>query len=1845
MIIKNSNQATDVQKDSHVSWEGKKDSKRFYVKKTISYGVWNFGVEPTSVPNISWEGGTTQTFKFYRERTNSIREGFSSWTEKQKEYYNDATLYNDNLPSDCKINKNGYEISFTFGKRDETSSDRVFTICACTDTETIFDAYIKVTQTKRDKYVTKLDNAVITVDNIPASGGTVSSGKLTYRKTFNTGETENATENITFTTVSATTKGVTESGVTDVKTIAAGETNQKSTTIDGVTLTHPAFTVKQDANVKSVKTNEYKTTESVILSVSPTVVYSSGGTVTFSLSRKYTLHKTVYQYSSGSTSGGGTDTNQGPETVSANQTYTVSGISGTTSTTGATFKIGTTTSARTIKFQTTYDSVKSNEATVEQKLDGPDSSKAFYYTDLKITTFSYATSGNTGYHFPASGGTITSTNCTLKGTYIWHYTSMEGKNSQETVDWQLSDLTGSMYTFTPTSKSADSLGTTTTSANNSYATISVTVKNLKHTYDGKQYDVKNNSGTSLTASSSVTLTRQGNSGTQSTTESHAKLTVSVSPTSYDYKGGSATLTAIMTKTYDVTWTSGSTSTKDIDTTVTGSTTFTGTYTIGSSTTTNNITVSNASVTIPNLGTSKDDREYTFTGRYNGYTGTATLTQTGNTITYTVTFNINNSYAKWYRNGSAITDTTVTKKFSEGTAYTSLKPDETPTWISGSDYKYEFANNYSDTTTGSAVSISSTLTKDITLYARWTQATAYIKVTWDPNGGTLSASSGSGSTTSPIYYYYKSGSVQVSTTDAGYKVSPTKTNYSFVGWVDSDGAHTMPYTLSLSSAHKFTANFTTTSKTIYWNSNGGEWSSSPTTQRSTTANYGSSVSSYTPTPSKTSTDSTTYSFSGWSLTASGSTVSFPYTITTLNTTFNFYAKYSSSTRYYTVTWSNTYKGSQLKVFADDTYADKTTSVAYNTSYSSLTAPGTNSQVSVGGTTNSPNTVYQTAVWYDNNDFATKIANSSKKVTGNCTIYLKYTYVKHKLTLNSNNADFAVGTSTTKTYTTLIDENTSTLVSPSNYSFTNIPSGKEFIGWSKSSNATSAEVSSDTLATYFTISEPTTYYAIFANGSYTITWQAASSDVATSIWSDNTSGSKTTKASGGSYFKNLSAPTSFNSAIYNSTKTIQFKNGAWYDSQTLSTLLSNSTKTVTGNATVYAAFTVYYKVTFNGNNGTVSMNNSSSYTTYLLSVTYSSYSATRTGYDFVGWNTSSSASTGLTGTKNLTGTLTLYAIWSKKSYTATWTKNITQSINAYWSDGTSSAKTSTIYYGDSIKSLSAPGTLNSTVRSTDGTVQYTLNWYYQDNGSDFTLLSNCTSTVSSNITIYAMVNTSSTSNTRYRIRLYPNGGTLTISGTSYNPYTFYDYSYISWPTYTLTRTGYTANGWSTSSSASSGSTSFNISGALDLYAVWNLASYTITWTSYPSGIAHWSDGTSSAKTNSASYGTKYSALSAPATSNNTVYNSGSTIQYTSDGNWYTTTTGSTTISGNSTTVTGTLTVYKHFSTKYKVILDCNGGTISSNSSTTKWEFYTTSFSWSSYVPYRSGKTFKGWASSSSATSGSTSGTCTVSSSVTYYATWSTTSYTITWNNTNTSVIIWSDNSTGSKTSSAAYGTKYSALTAPATLANPMKNSGDTIRYTGAWYTASTGGTLLSSSSSTVTGNTNVYLQLTIASYKLVLNPNGGTLTVGSSSYTSSSPYTTYVKSINLGSYTPTRSGYNFKGWSTSSSATSGVTTTVTITSSTTYYGVWKQVFTVTWNLNGGTYNSSTTNPTQSVESGSTVSFSTYTPTRSGYTFQGWATSSSATSGSTSGNSSAITSNTTFYAIWKSATLTPILLILAS
>ena len=1152
MNIKNNNKAVDVQKEQHVCWEGQKASRRFYVKKTETLIKTEYGSDPSTIPNISWEGGTTQKFNLYRKETYSIREGFTTRTEERIYNYPNAAFKNGDT-SGCTINNTPNQdgqytynnpFSVTFSKRDNASSDRTIVVYAMgLRGDTYEQANITITQTKRDKYVTKLDNATITTDLIPASGGNISSGKLTFRKTYNTGETETVTENVTFPTVSATTKGTTESGVTDVKTIAAGGTTQNQTTIDGVTLQHPSFTVKQAANIKTIKTPESKKTTSVILSVSPTTVYSSGGTVTFTLKRMYTLNKVVYQYTSGSTSGGGSDANQGPEAVNANQTYTITGITGVSSTKGTSYKIPASTSTRTIKFKTTYDGITSNEASVSQKLDGPDESKAFTYSNLAITKYSYA-KDKSGYHFPASGKTITATDCTLEGTYKWTYTSMENKSVTETVKWTFNDLTANMYTFRPTSVTSQSLGTSYAQEETHYAEIGVILQDLKHTYNGKQYDVKGSDGNSLKTDTVTILTRQGNRvERQESNAISTKLSVSVSPTSFTYTGGTATLTASLIKIFNQIWTSGATSTTPTNTDVTSSTTFTGVYKISGQTNNNTFSFTGNKPTIPNIQSSKTSRTYTFTGKYGSYSDTATLSQTGNTTLYTVTFHKNNTYAKWSKTTG---NESITEKFSKDTPYTSLIPGETPTWVEGSNLKYKFLGNYSTTTGGNAVTSSNLLTKDIDLYARWsTDSTGYVKVTWDPNDGQLSPVSTGASTTKAIYDYHNPGNIKCQPTDMGYKNVPSKTGYTFLGWYyNSTYYKTFPVSITLSTtAIQLNAMYTTTVKTIYWNSNGGTFSDG-STQKSEKKNYGASISAYSSSPSKTADTTTTYKFKGWALTTNGAVVTFPYTLTTTNTTFNFYAIYTSSANTYTVTWANT--DASIAIWADNTPQNKTSSVTHGTQYKALTAPAK----FANPIKNNGDTIRYTAAWYTLPANGVLLSTSTTQVTKDITVYAVLTISGYKVTLNPNNGTLTVSG---KAYTSSSPYITYVKGTFNLGSYTPTRSSYNFKGWSISSSATSGSTSS------VTIDRVITYYAAWKQV-FTITW-------------------------------NL--------------------NGGNIGGET-----SNKTESVESGSTV----------------------------------SFTKYTPTKTGYTFVGWSTNSSATSGSTsGTATITANTTYYAIWKSATLT--------------------------------------------------------------------------------------------------------------------------------------------------------------------------------------------------------------------------------------------------------------------------------------------------------------------------------------------------------------------------------------------------------------------------------------------------------------------------------------------------------------------------------------------------------------------------------------------------------------------
>ena len=114
---------------------------------------------------------------------------------------------------------------------------------------------------------------------------------------------------------------------------------------------------------------------------------------------------------------------------------------------------------------------------------------------------------------------------------------------------------------------------------------------------------------------------------------------------------------------------------------------------------------------------------------------------------------------------------------------------------------------------------------------------------------------------------------------------------------------------------------------------------------------------------------------------------------------------------------------------------------------------------------------------------------------------------------------------------------------------------------------------------------------------------------------------------------------------------------------------------------------------------------------------------------------------------------------------------------------------------------------------------------------------------------------------------------------------------------------------------------------------------------------------------------------------------------------------------------------------------------------------------------------------------------------------------------------------------------------------------------------------------------------------------------------------------------KNGYEIIGWNTSNSATTSswnVNTSKSISTNSTYYPITKlNTYMVSYNANGG----SGAPASQTKTTNNNLTLSSVKPTRVGYTFQGWGTSSSATTatyqpGGTYSNNKSIT----LYAVWK-------------
>ena len=312
------------------------------------------------------------------------------------------------------------------------------------------------------------------------------------------------------------------------------------------------------------------------------------------------------------------------------------------------------------------------------------------------------------------------------------------------------------------------------------------------------------------------------------------------------------------------------------------------------------------------------------------------------------------------------------------------------------------------------------------------------------------------------------------------------------------------------------------------------------------------------------------------------------------------------------------------------------------------------------------------------------------------------------------------------------------------------------------------------------------------------------------------------------------------------------------------------------------------------------------------------------------------------------------------------------------------------------------------------------------------------------------------------------------------------------------------------------------------------------------------------------------------------------------------------------------------QYTLTINPNGGTYNgSSSSTTVKQNYNSTYTVG--TPTRSYYNFSNWSKSGSgALSGSTftfgAGNATLT------ANWSAWTHTVTFNENGGTGVPSSQTKT--------YG---STLTLSST--KPTKSG---YTFVG-WGTNSSDTSVDYSAGGSYTRDQNGGTYTLYAIWKktltLAYNANGGSNTPSSSSkdvYNS-----TTNASFSISSATPARSGYTFIGWNTSNTATSASYNsgdTITISSNTTLYAIWKKTLTLSYNANGGSgAPNSQSKDIYNATTSASFTVSSTIPKYVGYTFLGWSTStSSETASYVGGNSISISSNTTLHAVWEPANI---------
>ena len=834
------------------------------------------------------------------------------------------------------------------------------------------------------------------------------------------------------------------------------------------------------------------------------------------------------------------------------------------------------------------------------------------------------------------------------------------------------------------------------------------------------------------------------------------------------------------------------------------------------------------------------------------------------------------------------------------------------------------------------------------------------------------------------------------------------------------------------------------------------------------------------------------------------------------------------------------------------------------------------------------------WYTASSGGSRVGTGTTVSASVTTLYAHYYTKSYTISFNSN------GGSAVSSKTVYYGNTYGSLPTPSRTNYT-------FNGWYTASSGGSLVIASTTMNT----AADHTLYAHWTRNTTTVSF-------------NNNGGS------GNIPSKTYNIGDAYGSLPAGPTPPTGHRFVGWFTAASGGSQITTSTIVTSGAKTFYAHYTPNtYTVSFNSNGGSSVGNKTVTYgSTYGALPTPS-----RTNYMFNGWYTASSGGSLVTAS-------TKYTIASNQTLYARWTRNtVTVSFNVNGGSGSIASKIYNV--GDTYGTLpggpTAPaghsfagwytaasgGTKITTGSTVNGSVtilyaHYTANSYVVNfNSNGGSSVASKTITYGSNYGALptparigyvfmgwytgASGGTQVTSTTVFRstgnVTLYAHWKAMTLTvnfnsngGSSVSSISVtYDSTYGTLPV--PTRNGYTFQGWYTAASGGTkvtASTKVTITATQTLYAHWTGNTISVGFDN--------NGGSGNIPSKSYKVGDSYGSLPAAPTPS---------VGYEFDG-WYTAKSGGTKVTTTSIVSPSVTTLYAHYKPKtFTITFNSNGGSSVANKSVTYGSTYGTL-----PVPTRQYFTFQGWFTASS---GGTKITDTTKVSITVnqtlYAQWKRITVTTKFDN----------NGGAGNIPSKTYNTGEAIGSLPAGPTPPVGYSFD------GWYTAANGGTKVTTSTIAQSSFTTLYAHYKAKTFTIKFNSNGGS-SVADKTVTFNSTFGTLAS--------PTRTGYAFAGWFTASSGGTQVTasTKVTTAANQTLYAHWTaRSYTISFDSCGGT----------SVSSKSVTFAGTYgtlaTPTRKGYTFQGWYTAASGGTKITSATRMTNAKNHTLYAQWKGNPIT--------